>query len=82
MIPRITPYNETQVKVEFPYEPGAVAQIKSEIPAPVANGTAKTSAGSSRTISPTTPWTSLPMCLGASSTCMMRSWRESGHETA
>lgn len=34
MIPRITPYNETQVKVEFPYDPGAVAQIKSEIPAP------------------------------------------------
>lgn len=34
MIPRITPHNPYQVKVEFPYDPEAVKQIKAEIPGP------------------------------------------------
>lgn len=34
MIPRITPHNPYQVKVEFPYDKAAVDQLKSEIPGP------------------------------------------------
>ena len=34
MIPRISPFDAWQVKVEFPYDPKVVAQIKSEIPGP------------------------------------------------
>lgn len=34
MIPRIAPHNQYQVRVEFPYDPEAVKQIKSEIPGP------------------------------------------------
>lgn len=34
MIPRIAPHNQYQVRVEFPYDPEAVKQIKAEIPGP------------------------------------------------
>ncbi|MHB8109785.1 MAG: hypothetical protein ACYDHW_07105 [Syntrophorhabdaceae bacterium] len=34
MTPKLTPYNDTQVKVEFEYRKEAVEQIKSEIPGP------------------------------------------------
>ena len=34
MIPRITPHNAYQVKVEFPYDKEAVRQIKADIPGP------------------------------------------------
>jgi len=34
MIPRIAAHNQYQVRVEFPYDPEAVKQIKLEIPDP------------------------------------------------
>lgn len=34
MIPRISPHNQYQVRVEFPYDPEAVKQIKADIPGP------------------------------------------------
>ena len=34
MTPKITPHNDSQVKVEFDYKKEAVDQLKSEIPGP------------------------------------------------
>ena len=34
MTPKITPHNDTQVRIEFDYRKEAVEQIKSEIPWP------------------------------------------------